>query len=96
MSLTSFALDLAPLLSLPPPLYRLAPASPAAPNLLSGAAYFTGMDAAFHPLLKEPVGEVRNVFGKKNAKEESARGVWEVLRKVAKERGVDVEEVDGE
>ncbi|KAL8762759.1 MAG: hypothetical protein Q9184_001299 [Pyrenodesmia sp. 2 TL-2023] len=88
--------DLAPLLSLPPPLYRLYPASPAAPNLLSGAAHFTGMDAAYHPLLKEPVGEVRNVFGKKNAKEESARGVWEVLRKVAKERGVDVEEVDEE
>lgn len=88
--------DLAPLLSLPPPLYRLYPASPAAPNLLSGAAHFTGMDAAYHPLLKEPVGEVRNVFGKKNAKEECARGVWDVLRKVAKERGVDVEEVDGE
>lgn len=92
----NFTSDLAPLLSLPPPLYRLYPTSPAAPNLLSGAAHFTGMDAAHHPLLKEPVGEVRNVFGKKNAKEECARGVWEVLRKVAKERGVDVEEVDGE
>lgn len=42
------------------------------------------------------MGEVRNVFGKKNAKEECAKAVWEVLREVARERGVDVEEVEEE
>lgn len=83
--------ELAHLLSLPPPMYRLSPASSAAPNLLSGAAYFSGVDAAYHPLLSKPVGEVRNLFGKKNGKEECARGVWEVLREVARERGVEIE-----
>ncbi|KAI4114472.1 MAG: hypothetical protein LQ345_004750 [Seirophora villosa] len=83
--------ELAHRLSLPPPMYRLSPASSAAPNLLSGAAYFSGVDAAYHPLLSKPVGEVRNVFGKKNGKEECARGVWEVLREVARERGVEIE-----
>ncbi|KAL9007076.1 MAG: hypothetical protein Q9188_000199 [Gyalolechia gomerana] len=85
--------DLAPLLSFTAPVYRFQPTNPSAPNLLSGAAYFTG-DASYHPLLKDAVGEVRNVFGKKNAKEECAKGVWEVLREVARERGVEVEEVD--
>lgn len=28
------------------------------------------------------MGEVRNVFGKKNAKEECARGVFQVLMKI--------------
>lgn len=37
------------------------------------------------------MGEVRNVFGKKSAKEECARGVWQVLGKLARERGVEVE-----
>ncbi|KAL9604260.1 MAG: hypothetical protein Q9219_000658 [cf. Caloplaca sp. 3 TL-2023] len=82
--------DLAPLLSLTPPIYRLGPTNPSAPNLLSGAAYFSG-DAAYIPRLKDAVGEVRNVFGKKNAKEECARGVWEALREVARERGVEIE-----
>ena len=58
--------------------------------MLSGAAYF--LDAR-HGLLEGGVGEVRNVFGKKNAKEECARGVWEVLRRIARERGVEVQEV---
>ncbi|KAL8729648.1 MAG: hypothetical protein Q9166_004597 [cf. Caloplaca sp. 2 TL-2023] len=86
--------DLCPLLSLTPPLYRLTPTSAAAPSMFTGAAFFTG-DAMFHELLKGGVGEVRNVFGKKNAKEECARKVWEVLREVARGRGVEVEEVEG-
>lgn len=39
------------------------------------------------------MGEVRNVYGKKNAKEECARGVWEALKDLAKKRGLDVEDV---
>lgn len=39
---------------------------------------------------------MRNVFGKKSAKEECARGVWQVLRGLAKERGVEVEISSGE
>ncbi len=47
------------------------------------------------------VGEVRNVFGKKNAKEEVAKGVWEVLEELAAKRNfkIDVKEgtdADGE
>ena len=34
------------------------------------------------------------MFGKKNAKEECARGVWEVLKGVARERGVEIEEAE--
>ncbi|KAL9041972.1 MAG: hypothetical protein Q9180_000920 [Flavoplaca navasiana] len=85
--------DLAPLLSLTTPVYRFTPTSAAAPNMFSGAAYFTG-DALHYPSLKGEVGEVRNVYGKKNAKEECARGVWEALKGVARERGVEFEEAE--
>ena len=34
------------------------------------------------------IGEVRNVFGKKNAKEEIAKGVWEFLKGEVEKRGV--------
>ncbi|KAL8900504.1 MAG: hypothetical protein Q9192_001039 [Flavoplaca navasiana] len=85
--------DLAPLLSLTTPVYRFTPTSAAAPNMFSGAAYFTG-DALHYPSLKGEVGEVRNVYGKKNAKEECARGVWEALKGVARERGVEFEETE--
>ncbi|KAL8675170.1 MAG: hypothetical protein Q9168_000423 [Polycauliona sp. 1 TL-2023] len=85
--------DLAPLLSLNVPVYRFTPSSAAAPNMFSGAAYFTG-DALFHEGLKNGVGEVRNVYGKKNAKEECAREVWEVLKGVARGRGVEFEEAE--
>ena len=61
--------------------------------MFSGAAYFSG-DALHYPSLKGEVGEVRNVYGKKNAKEECARGVWEALKGVAKERGVDFAETE--
>ncbi|KAL9615405.1 MAG: hypothetical protein Q9167_000234 [Letrouitia subvulpina] len=83
--------DLAPMLGLPPPTYRFLPASPETPNLLTGGAVFPPGQP--EPLVQGPLGEVRNVFGKKSAKEECARGVWEVLRRLAKKRGVEIEEV---
>lgn len=82
-SYTLKVLKLCSLLQLPQPTYRLAP-NPLAPlpNILSGAAYFTKSSVSdSHPLLVGPVGEVRNVYGKKNAKEECARGVFQVLMK---------------
>ncbi len=47
------------------------------------------------------IGEVRHVFGKKNAKEEIAKGVWEILQELAAKRNVKVDvkegmDVDGE
>lgn len=77
--------DLCPILGLQPPTYRLTPSPMAASNLLSGAAYFPT-----EPQLPDQYGEVRNIFGKKAAKEECARGVWEVLRVLAAKRGVNV------
>lgn len=53
--------------------------------MLSGAAHFPS-----NPFFPKPMGEVRNVFGKKNAKEECARGLWEDLVVFAKGRGIDV------
>ena len=79
------AADLCPILGLTPPTYRLSPSSASAPNILSGAAYFLN-----EPRFPDRYGEVRNIFGKKAAKEECARGVWEVLRDLAANRGVDV------
>ena len=69
----------------------MAPLSADAPNILTGAAYFR-----CEPQFPGPVGEVRNIFGKKNAKEECAKGVWEVLHALAKKRGIKVDEVDNE
>ncbi|MCJ1266273.1 hypothetical protein MMC22_006156 [Lobaria immixta] len=77
--------ELCPLLGVNTPTYRLSAESPSAPNHLSGAAYFSG-----EPRLPEKYGEVRNVYGKKAAKEEVARGVWEALEELAAERGVKV------
>lgn len=42
--------------------------------------------------LAGPIGEARHVFGRKNAKEEIAKGVWAALVRVAEERGVSVRE----
>ncbi len=36
------------------------------------------------------------MFGKKNAKEECSRGLWEVLRELARGRGVAVGEMEEE
>ncbi|MCJ1468621.1 hypothetical protein MMC07_007250 [Pseudocyphellaria aurata] len=81
--------DLCPILGLQPPTYQLSPSSDFAPNLLSGAAFFSG-----EPRFPGRYGEVRNIFGKKAAKEESARGVWQILKQLAVERGVNVEVED--
>ncbi|MCJ1388742.1 hypothetical protein MMC18_001591 [Xylographa bjoerkii] len=74
--------DLCTALGLTPPTYRFAPNDPAtAPNILSGAAHF-----ANEPLMRAPVGEVRNVYGRKNAREECARGVVAFLEGLRRER----------
>ena len=74
--------ELCPLLGLPQPVYRLAP-NPDAPqvNILSGAAYFPDT-----PLLSGPIGAIRNIYGKKNAKDECAREVYRVLMHIATEK----------
>lgn len=79
--------DLAPLLGLSTPQYHLTPESLNAPNLLSGYATFTNSSH-----LPGQIGRVRNVFGKKGAKEAVAKEVWTVMLGLAKERGVTVEE----
>ncbi|MCJ1378906.1 hypothetical protein MMC17_002005 [Xylographa soralifera] len=74
--------DLCATLNLHLPTYRLAANDPIAPNIYSGAAHFES-----EPLLRAPVGEVRNVFGRKNAREECARGVVAFLEGVRRGRG---------
>ena len=83
--------DLYPMLGLSTPEYRIAPLSADAPNIVSGAAYFHA-----EPMFPGPVGEVRNIYGKKNAREECAKGVWMVLSALAKKRGIKVAEIDDE
>ena len=75
--------DICPLLGFSAPQYHLTPVSLNAPNILSGYASFFN-----NPHLPGPIGHVSNIFGKKAAKEEVAKGVWEVLIKVAEGRGV--------
>lgn len=76
--------ELCPLLGLPQPSYRIGPNADAPMvNILSGAAYFPD-----NPLLSGPVGMVRNIFGKKNAKDECAREVYRVLMLIATEKGL--------
>ena len=79
-----------PRLGLSAPEYRIV-ATAQAPNFHSGAAFFPrdGLVVA------GPVGEVRGVFGKKNAREECAKGVLEFLEQLARERGVDVAGEEG-
>ena len=79
-----------PILGLTPPQYKIAPASALAPNMLSGYASFPGQ-----PGMPPEIGEVRNVFGKKNAKEEIAKVVWEVLIALAQKRDIRMEAVEG-
>lgn len=84
--------DIAPLLGLNTPAYHLHADSMSVPHLLSGYVSFPNSSG-----LPSRLGEVSNVFGKKAAKEEVARGAWDVLVKVAEGRGVKLEEeeVDG-
>ena len=77
------------LLGLQSPQYLLEAASDLAPNIFNGHASFPN-----EPGLPMEIGEVRNVFGKKNAKEEIAKGVWEVLRNLAEKRGASISEID--
>ncbi|MCJ1246974.1 hypothetical protein MMC30_004185 [Trapelia coarctata] len=81
--------DLCTLLSITPPTYRLSPTDPTlAPNVLSGAAYFPH-DPTIISLLGPtggPIGEVRHLLGKNQAKKECARATWEFLEGVRKER----------
>lgn len=95
-SYTLKVLNLCSLLQLPQPIYRLAP-NPLAtvPNLLAGAAYFPESAIHRHPLLVGPVGEVRNVFRKKNAKEECAKEVFQVLMKIITTSGSEKDLVGG-
>ena len=78
------------LLGLQAPLYVLVAASELAPNIINGYASFPN-----EPGLPKEIGEVRNIYGKKNAKEEIAKAVWEVLQKLAEKRGVNISETDG-
>ncbi|KAI9754774.1 MAG: hypothetical protein M4579_004559 [Chaenotheca gracillima] len=80
--------DLYPILGFHAPGYRLE-SDPKMPMIWSGAAYFPD-----DPILQGPLGEVRNVYGKKDAKEQCARAVLEVLKAVADKRGVVVKDED--
>ena len=82
--------DIAPLLGLNTPQYILNAVNANAPNILSGYVCFPGSSGGLGEDAR--VGEVRNVFGKKNAKEEVARGAWEVLLDLAQQRGLKFEE----
>ncbi|KAL9101279.1 MAG: hypothetical protein Q9163_003451 [Psora crenata] len=64
---------------------------PAAPNMVSGFAIF--LDQHVLEGLRGQLGEVRNVYGKKNARDEIAKAVWELLRRVAEQRGSAVREI---
>ena len=83
----NLALDICPLLGLSAPHYKIAPVSALSPNMLSGYASFPGQLG-----MPKEIGEARNVYGKKNAKEEVAKGVWKVLLELAKKRDVKIEE----
>ena len=73
--------ELFPLLGFPNPVYRLEVVDPRVPNVYSGGVLFEGVGGT-----QGLVGEVWNVFGKKKAREECARGAWEFLEKVRRER----------
>lgn len=83
--------DICPLLGLQSPQYILAPASALAPNMLNGHATFVT-----EPGMPKEIGEVRNIYGKRNAKEEIAKGVWDVLKGLAAKRNVEIGEVESD
>ncbi|KAL9128479.1 MAG: hypothetical protein Q9217_002857 [Psora testacea] len=85
--------DILPFLNLPQAQYRLS-SLPEAPNMVSGYATFPYANEIGR--LEGQLGEVRHVYGKKNAREEIAKGVWELLRDVAEQRGFAVKDVDGD
>lgn len=73
--------NLATQLSLPTPEWRYTPSSSAASGFHTVSCYFK--DGGPH---QGPLGEVRNVFGKKRAKEECARLVVQYLHDVKEAR----------
>ncbi|KAI9771174.1 MAG: hypothetical protein M1840_002525 [Geoglossum simile] len=79
---------LCPKFGLSPPEYRLS-SDPRSESMYSGAAYFND------PILpSEPIGDVRNVYGKKKAKEEISKAVLAFLKEWAKKQGVELREKD--
>ena len=75
------------------PRYDSRPSVPPSAAASTEVGAFVNMWAIFHehdvarePLLAGSVGEVRNVFGKKNAKEMCCKEVMVVLDRIAKER----------
>ncbi len=83
------SLAICSLLGVSPPDYRFYP-DQRAPGFHSGAAFFPN-----DPLIGAggPVGEVRNVYGKKAAKEECAKGVLQYLGNIVEERKAKAREV---
>ena len=77
--LTWGKIELCPLLSLPLPEYRLLSSDLSVPNLYSGGAYFpTSTPPGLLPTLG-PIGSVKNINGKKAAKDQCAKGVLNFL-----------------
>ena len=58
--------------------------------MMSGYATFVNA-----PSMPAQIGEVRNIFGRKNAKEDVAKGVWEALKELASKRNVNIDERSG-
>ncbi|KAI9777543.1 MAG: hypothetical protein M1839_008837 [Geoglossum umbratile] len=78
--------ELCPMIGLPPPEYRLLPDTNFE-SMYSGAAFFKD------PIIPyEPIGEVRNVYGKKKAKEEIAKGVLAFLKEWTERQGIELKE----
>ncbi|KAF1355963.1 hypothetical protein EJ07DRAFT_130073 [Lizonia empirigonia] len=80
-SATQQVAALAATLNLGTPEWRFSHADPAAPELHTVGCYFR--DGGAH---EGPLGEVRNVFGKKRAKEECARLTLEYLTRLREDR----------
>lgn len=70
------------------PTYRLEPQE-ACPAMWSGYAHFNG-----DPRMPGRVGEFSNIFGRKNAKEECAKGVLELLHGIAAEKAEKVRQLE--
>ena len=70
-------------LGFPPPVYNITPTNPE----ITGSAFYD-CTAIFPPStgLPNPVASVRNVFGKKNVKEDCAREVCAVLEAITEKR----------
>jgi hypothetical protein len=81
MSYPQQAAQLSTALGLGTPEWRFHPEDPAAPGFLNASCFFKS--GGQH---EGPIGEVRNIFGKKRAKEECARLTVEYLQGVKEQR----------